>query len=177
MAVFVAMTLFGVLGGVGIAQAEPEATNALRVGTGTAEFVANDNMTVAGGIGGAKVQGQEGQLRAVAVVLEHPVGGKFAIVACDVLFVTDSMVQAAAAEISRRCGISPDHLLVNATHTHSAPSTIRVHGYGPEPEFVKSVIDGIIRAVEIADQHRVDIAGLPIAWGKRTRLAPTAGCC
>src|SRR6185312_3769809 len=100
--------------------------------------------------------GQEGQLRAVAVVLEHPVGGKFAIVACDVLFVTDAMVKEAAAEISRRCGISPDHLLVNATHTHSAPSTIRVHGYGPEPEFIRSVIEGIVRAVELADDRRIE---------------------
>ena len=126
----------------------------LKVGTGTAEFAATDDMTIAGGIGGGKVRGQEGQLRAVAVVLEHPASGKFAIVACDVLFVTDAMVQEAAVEISRRCGIPPDHLLVNATHTHSAPSTVRVHGYGPEPEFVKSVTEGIVRAVEQADRER-----------------------
>ncbi len=138
-----------------VATADP-AQSQLRVGSGAAKFIATDDMTVAGGIGGAKVQGQEGQLRAVAVVLEHPVGGKFAIVACDVLFVTDAMVQAAATELTRRCGIPADHLLVNATHTHSAPSTIRVHGYGPEPEFIKSVIDGIIHSVELADKNRVE---------------------
>jgi len=139
-----------------VATSADAAESQLRVGASAAEFIATDDMTVAGGIGGAKVQGQEGQLRAVAVVLEHPVGGKFAIVACDVLFVTDAMVQAAAEVITRRCGIPPDHLLVNATHTHSAPSTIRVHGYGPEPEFIKSVVDGIIQSVEEADKHRVE---------------------
>jgi neutral ceramidase len=132
------------------------AESALKVGAGAADFTATDDMTIAGGIGGGKVQGQEGSLRAVAVVVEHPTSGKFAIVACDVLFVTDAMVRAAAAEIDHRCGIPIDHLLVNATHTHSAPSTVRVHGYGPEPEFVKNVIDGIVRAVEQADGHRTD---------------------
>ena len=155
----------------------PATSSALQVGTGAAEFTANDEMTIAGGIGGAKVHGQEGQLRAVAVVLEHPVGGKFAIVACDVLFVTDAMVQAAAAEIERRCFISPDHLLVNATHTHSAPSTIRVHGYGPEPEFIKSVIDGIIRAVELADERRTEHCRFAYRLGEENTIAPTAGCC
>jgi neutral ceramidase len=164
---------FGLLGAllcISTAHAEPATNNALKVGTGTAEFVATDEMTVAGGIGGAKVQGQEGKLRAVAVVLEHPVGGKFAIVACDVLFVTDAMVQAAAGEISKRCGILPDHLLVNATHTHSAPSTIRVHGYGPEPEFIKSVIDGIISAVETADKNRADHCRFAFRMGEENTI-------
>ena len=35
----------------------------LKVGTGAAEFAATDEMTIAGGIGGGKVVGQEGQLR------------------------------------------------------------------------------------------------------------------
>ena len=87
-------------------------------------------------------------------MIEKPSAGKFALVACDVLFVTDAMVQAAAARIERQCDIPPDHLLVNATHTHSAPSTVRVHGYGPEPAFVQSVIDGIVSAVEQADRRR-----------------------
>ncbi len=150
------MTLLA-LSTVGAAAPSAHADNPkLKVGTGSADFVATDDMTIAGGISGAKVQGQEGKLRAVAVVLEQPGSGKFAIVACDVLFLTDAMVSAAAAEITRRCNIPADHLLVNATHTHSAPSTIRVHGYGPEPAFIKSVVDGIVSAVEQADASRVD---------------------
>lgn len=133
--------------------AEP---SGLRVGTGTAEFVSDNQMIIAGGIGGGTVQGQEGLLRAVAVVLEKPPYGRFAIVACDVLFVTGAMVQQAAAEIERRCGIPPGHLLVNATHTHGAPSTVRVHGYAPEPDFVRSVTDGIVQSVANACSQMTD---------------------
>lgn len=146
-------TLLWALVALGVAWASDVAAadlSGLRVGTGAAEFVSDDKMIIAGGIGGGTVQGQEGQLRAVAVVLEKQPFGRFALVACDVLFVTAEMVGQAAAEIERRCGITPDRLLVNATHTHGAPSTVRVHGYGPEPAFVQSVVDGIVASVEQA---------------------------
>src|SRR5262249_42687143 len=124
----------------------------LKVGAGAAEFTATDDMIIGGGIGGGTVQGQEGRRRAGAVVLEKRGAGKFAIVACDVLFVTDAMVSAAAAEIEKRCGIPRDHLLVNATHTHSAPSTVRVHGYAAQEGFVRNVTEQIVKAVEQADK-------------------------
>ncbi len=60
-------------------------------------------------------------MRAVAVVVEKPGAGKVAIVACDVLWVTRAIVDAAAAEIERTTGLPASHLLVNATHTHHAP--------------------------------------------------------
>ena len=127
-------------------------------------------MIIAGGIGGGKVQGQEGQLRAVAVVLEHPSSRQ----------VRHRGLRRAVRHRCHGAGRggrnyaplrhSPRSLLVNATHTHSAPSTVRVHGYGPEPEFVKSVIDGIIRAVEQADEHGSTIAALPFAWAEENTV-------
>ena len=79
-------------------------------------------MIIAGGIGGGHVQGQEGRLRAVATVLEHRTSGKFALVACDVIFVTDEMVQAAATEVARR-------------HWYSArpfAGECHAHSFGPQ---------------------------------------------
>ena len=71
----------------------------LKVGTGTVEIVATDEMTIAGGIGGGKAMGQEGRLRAVAVVPRNRPPASSPLFACDILFVTDAMVQAAAARI------------------------------------------------------------------------------
>jgi len=134
------------------AYSEEKKSSGLKIGVAAADFVADDSMVIAGGIGPGKAVGQEGKLRAVAVVLEHPASGRFAIVACDCLFVTRAMVDAALTEIEQRCGIPPEHVLVNATHTHSAPSTVRVHGYDAETKFVDSVRQGIVQAV-------VDAAG------------------
>ena len=128
----------------------------LRVGAAAANFAADDSMQIGGHIAAVHVQGQEGELRAVATVIEQPGSGKFAIVACDVLFVTREMIDRAAAKIEKSCGIPPAHLLVNATHTHNAPSTVRIHDAHAEPEFVRSVEAGIVQAVEEANAHLTD---------------------
>ncbi len=135
--------------------AEPKLAG-LKVGVAAADFAADDSMVIAGGIGPGKAVGQEGQLRAVAVVLEHPTSGRFAVVACDCLFVTRAMVDAALVEIEERCGIPPAHVLVNATHTHSAPSTTRIHGYDADEKFVRSVDQGIVQAVVDASARMQD---------------------
>jgi neutral ceramidase len=128
----------------------------LRVGAAAANFAADDKMQIAGGIDVSHAHGQEGELRAVATVIEQPGSGKFAIVACDVLFVTREMIDRAAASIKKSCGIEPAHLLVNATHTHHAPATVRIHACQPEPEFVRSVEAGIVQAVEQANARLTD---------------------
>ena len=100
----------------------------LQVGTRAVNLKADDAMVIAGGIGPGKAQGQEGELRATAVVLaEGPV--KVAIVSCDVLMLTRDLLDPVAAEIESTCGIPVSHVLIHTTHTHHAPSTMRVHAY------------------------------------------------
>jgi len=123
----------------------------LRTGAAAIDLEGDDAMVIAGGIAPGKATGQEGLLRAVAVVLEKPGVGKVAIVACDVLFVTRDFVDPALATIEKSTGIPPSHVLVNATHTHHAPSTAKVHGYGRDEVFVKRVQEGIVKAVEQAN--------------------------
>jgi neutral ceramidase len=125
----------------------------LRVGAAAANLEADDSMVIAGGIGPGKATGQEGQLRAVAVVLEKPDSPKVAIVACDVLFVTRDFVDAALQQIEKSTGIQPDHVLVNATHTHHAPCTASVHGYVRDDTFTRRVQEAIVKAVEDANAH------------------------
>jgi hypothetical protein len=132
------------------------ADHGLRVGAAAAVLEADDSMVTSGGIGPGKAQGQEGELRAVAVVLEKEPFGRFAVVACDVLFVAREQVDFAAAEIERTCGIDPAHLLVNATHTHSAPSTTWIHRTPPDETFRRRVTEGIIHAVQQATSKLTD---------------------
>src|SRR6187401_2938162 len=99
----------------------------LKVGTAAVEFEADDSMVIAGGISPGKAAGQEGKLRAVAVVLEKKPFGKLAIVACDILMITRKHLDPIISEIETSTGISSSNILINCTHTHHAPSTIVLH--------------------------------------------------
>jgi hypothetical protein len=128
------------------------ASEGLRVGAAAAEFEADDAMVIAGGIHPGKASGQEGQLRAVAVVLaKGPT--RLALVACDVLMVTRTYLDPVVAEITRSTGIPAANVLINCTHTHHAPSTCRVHAYDLDETFVKRVQRGIVQAVQAANAN------------------------
>ena len=51
---------------------ESTTVTGLHVGTGSVNLVADDSMVVAGSILPKHVKGQEGELRAVAIVIEKP---------------------------------------------------------------------------------------------------------
>ncbi|MFO0946017.1 MAG: hypothetical protein U1D30_08730 [Planctomycetota bacterium] len=123
----------------------------LRVGSATVDFQADDSMVIGGGIGPGKAQGQEGKLRAVAVVLGDPMQ-RLAIVACDILMVERDILDAACRQIESKTGISTKNILINATHTHHAPTTCTVHGYEREEAFTRHVQECIVEAVIQADK-------------------------
>ena len=128
----------------------------LRVGTGRVNLSADDSMVVAGSILPRHVKGQEGELRAVAIVIEKPSASKLAIVVCDVIAIVHDDVKAAVAEIEKITGIPSDNILISATHTHHAPSTIIVHGYRRDEVFCQHLREGIVRAVQQADANLSD---------------------
>ncbi len=141
--------LWALVAGAVVTAAEP---GALRVGAAAADFTADDTMVIAGGIGPGKANGQEGRLRAVAIVLEQD-GVRLAIVACDVLMMTRKTLDPVVAEIGRAAGIPASHVLINCTHTHHAPSTMRLHDYDLDPVFTQRVQAGIVRAATEANQQ------------------------
>jgi hypothetical protein len=118
----------------------------LHVGTAAVELEADDSMVIAGGITPGKAAGQEGKLRVVAVVLEKPPFGKLAIAACDILMITRTHLDPVVAEIEKTTGIPSTNILINCTHTHHAPSTMVLHGYGLDDTFTKRVQRAIVKA-------------------------------
>ena len=116
------------------------------------------SMVLAGMIEARYTDEQEGELRAVAVVIEKPAADgkaakKLAIVACDVLWIPRPQVDAALAEIEKTTGIPPQNVLINATHTHHAPSTAPAHDFGVSLKFCEELKRGIVRAVQEANQR------------------------
>jgi hypothetical protein len=137
-----------------LAASVPHALDAagLRVGAAAVDLEADDSMVIAGGITPGKASGQEGRLRAVAIVLEQQ-PAKLAIVACDILFITRQYLDPAVAEIERATGIPAAHLLINCTHTHHAPSAAVLHGYGLDETFARRVQSAVVRAVQEATRN------------------------
>ena len=128
----------------------------LKVGAAAVEIEADDAMVIGGSIHPGRARGQEGKLRAVAVVLEKPGSGTLAIVACDVLMMGRDLLDAAAAEIEKACGIPFAHVLINCTHTHHAPSTCTVHGYARDEVFSRRAVEAVVKAAREAHARRAD---------------------
>jgi len=125
----------------------------IRVGAAAVKIKSEDSMVIAGGIFPRLVKGQEGELRAVAVVIEKPLQTKVAIVQCDVLFVERGMMDAACVQIEKSTGIPAANILINATHTHHAPSTTFVHGYGRDDLFCERLQKAVVASVQKANEN------------------------
>lgn len=128
----------------------PSHAQDLKAGAAAEVLTADDAMVIGGGIGPGKARGQEGELRASALVVEDARGGRIALVACDVLMIERDVLDRAARRIEQATGIPFDHILINATHTHHAPTTVTVHGYEREEPFTRQVEDRIVQAAEKA---------------------------
>lgn len=115
----------------------------MKAASAAVELMSDDSMVIAGGIHPRYAQGQEGQLRTTALVLEEG-GNKFCLVSCDVLMVERNILDEAARSIEEQCAIPFTNILIAATHTHHAPSTVRVHGYDRDEKFVKHLQDAIV---------------------------------
>ncbi len=128
----------------------------LKVGAAAVDLEADDSMVIAGGIHPRYVKGQEGKLRVVAIVLQTAPSETLAIAACDVLMLTRDLLDPVAAEIEKTCKIPASNLMIHTTHTHHAPSTMRVHGYDRDEVFCARVQRAIVRAVTEAHSRLAD---------------------
>jgi len=147
----------------------------LKAGAAAVAFEADDSMEIGGGILPGKANGQEGELRASALVVEATQGGKVALIACDVLMIARDVLDRAARRIETETGIPFDHILINATHTHHAPTTVTIHGYKRDEAFTRQVEDKIVSAAAAAAKRLTPATllfrlGEESSVGKNSRL-------
>jgi hypothetical protein len=147
----------------------------LRAGAAAVPFQADDTLVIGGGIGPGKATGQEGELRASAVVIEDPRGAKACLVACDVLMIERDVLDRAAKAIESKTGIPFEQILINATHTHHAPTTVTIHGYNREEDFTRQVERKIVEAAVAASRRLTPVElryrlGEESSVGKNSRL-------
>jgi neutral ceramidase len=141
----------------------------LKAGAAAEVLIADDSMVIGGGIGPGRAQGQEGKLRACAVVLEDSHRRKAALIACDVLMIERDVLDRAARRIEKATGIPFDQILINATHTHHAPTTVTVHGYSRDEAFTRQVEDKVVQ-VAVAAHERLGPAEFLFGLGEESSV-------
>jgi len=157
--VIAAVALIGLVAPAALPQAA--GPGQVRAGAAAIELEADDSMVIGGGIGPGRAHGQEGKLRVVATVIEGSDGGRAALIACDVLMIERDYLDPAARSIESELKIPFQNILINATHTHHAPTTVTIHGYERDAKFCSRVRDGIVAAARAA----------------AARIAPSGGAC
>ncbi|UCG50150.1 MAG: hypothetical protein JSU94_10240 [Phycisphaerales bacterium] len=121
----------------------------IRVAAAAAVIVGDDAMDIAGGLSPGHVSGQEGKLRASAIIVEG--NNKICIVSCDVLVLQRDILDDVCRKIEAEENIPFGNTLITATHTHHAPTTVTVHGYKRNEIFCGRVKAAIVSAVHKAN--------------------------
>lgn len=100
-------------------------------------------------------------LSARALVLDN---GKTRIgfVVVDSCFCPRSLFDKAKKRAEKVTGIRADHLLMSATHTHSAPASKDGIVYDADPDYIEHLIRGIVSAL---DQATSNLMPAEIGWG------------
>jgi len=127
----------------------------VKVAAATAEILGDDSMVIAGGIHPIYASGQEGKLRASAIVIERDT--RLCIVSCDILMIQRDILDEVCQRIESEFSIPFENILIACTHTHHAPSTISIHGYSRNELFCAHVKDAILSAVHTA-MHKLEDA-------------------
>ena len=89
------------------------------------------------------------ELLAKALVIDNG-DVRIALVTCDLIAVTEAIANAVKARIEERCGISPECVMVNATHTHSGAGVSNLLGMGEDEGYTTWLPLKVADAVELA---------------------------
>jgi hypothetical protein len=78
---------------------------------------------------------------------------RIAIVVVDSCMLPRELLDAVKTAAAGQTRIAKDHILISATHTHSAPSAMGCLGSRPDPEYVGFLIPRLTRAIQMANDR------------------------
>jgi len=151
------------------------------IGLGEAEITPAEGFPMAGYYHERKATGTRDPLKAKAIVFRQD-ERRAAFVACDLTGIAADLSAEVRRRAAERTGIPAAHIVLAATHSHTAPDYYRdLYEYlGERPEdgrqrYAAQLIDGIVEAIARADtgvQPAIVLAGtvhqkIPIAFNRR----------
>ena len=121
----------------------------IKAGSATSNITPPLGTAIPGGFRPRYAQNVDDELFAKALVIDNG-STRTALVTCDLIAVTQKMVDVAKQRIADRCGILPEHVMVNATHTHTAVAVADLLGVDEDADYTDWVPLKIADAVELA---------------------------
>ncbi|MFH1918705.1 MAG: LamG-like jellyroll fold domain-containing protein [Planctomycetota bacterium] len=115
---------------------------------------------VSGGFLERTADGVNDPLHARAIVLDDGTT-RLAIVVVDNLLMPRDLLDDAKEKAHETTGIPADHMLISATHTHSAPSVVGALGTGVDEPYVKRLPGWIAQSIEKA---AANLAPARVGW-------------
>ena len=122
-----------------------------RVGVAQIDITPSLGSNLGGYFHARRAKEARGKLYTRTMVIEN--GGKrIALVANDLLYITDEISTKAKEKISSSCGLSPEEVMITATHTHTGPALMIIPGlpYDHDPVYVGELIEKIVECVSKA---------------------------
>jgi neutral ceramidase len=110
-------------------------------------------ISVNGNMTDVQAKGANDPLHARCLVLDDG-STKLAIVVVDSCMIPREVVLDAKAQATKRTGIPADHILISATHTHSAPTVTGVFQSDPVADYVKFLAAKIAEGIQTAHDRR-----------------------
>ena len=146
---------------VGVAAIAQDATPQFRAGAATSNITPWLGVSIAGYMNDRKAEHIHDELHTRCLVLDDG-ATKIAFAIVDSCMVPREIVDDAKKQIMDATGIAPDHVLISATHTHTAPTSTPCFQSNSDPEYNRylavKISDGVRRAV-------TNLAPAKIAWG------------
>jgi hypothetical protein len=152
--------LRGAPGGAATA-AEDAAEGSLRAGAAASNITPPLGVSLNGGMADRKATYVHDELHARALVLDDG-ARRIAFVICDSCMIPREVIDIAKARASELAGIPADHVLVAATHTHSAPAAASVFQSDADEEYRRFLAVRIGDAVARAASN---LRPARAAWG------------
>jgi len=125
----------------------------LKAGSASTNITPPLGTRIPGGFRPRYAENVDDELFAKAVVIDNGTT-RIAIVTCDLIAIPEKVADAAKARIADRCDIPPAHVMINATHTHTAVAIADLLGVDEDTEYTEWVPLKIADAVELAVWQR-----------------------
>ena len=138
-----------------------EARRQFRAGAATSNITPRLGISINGYFNDRAARHIHDELHARCLVLDDG-RTRLAIVVCDSCMIPREIMDAAKRLVQERSGLAAEHILISATHTHTAPTSAGVFQSEPDKEYLQfltgRIADGVTRAIN-------NLAPAKIAWG------------